>query len=616
MQVTETLTLKQVLERSVERHADRPALSVVDGPVMTYAELGERVRETAELLDAHGIGTGDRVALLAENMPNWGVAYFAIARIGAVAVPILPDFHQSAVHHILRHAECSAVFVSRRLACKLDDGEFEALRVRILLDDLSLISDPGRGPLKGLVKRAAKEIGRIKENTRHNRIDRGEKEHSAEAGEDVPVNSADKLRKVINAGRKEFGKIKDAALRAANRVRESGDEGSPADELAAIIYTSGTTGNSKGVMLTHRNIVSNALGSADLAGITDQDRMLSILPLSHTFECTLGLVLPLSCGASVSYLAKPPTPAILLPALQKIRPTFLLCVPLVIEKIYRNRILPALMKNAALRGLLKIGFTRRKLFQAAGRKLFETFGGALRCMCIGGAALAPEVEAFLRDSRFPYSVGYGLTECSPLVSGVMPDKVRYRHCGTALPGVEIRIDAPSPDEVGEIFVRGPNVMRGYYKAPAITEETFTPDGWLRTGDLGLLDQDGYLSIRGRLKNVILGPSGENIYPEEIESTLCQWPYVLESLVFSQGERLLARVHLDYDYLDARFGVRGLTESEAGKRIGELLEELRRGVNEKVSSFCRLHRIIEQPEPFEKTPTQKIKRYLYVDGQPR
>ncbi|MES9995119.1 AMP-binding protein [Desulfovibrio aminophilus] len=616
MQATEALTLKQVLERSVERHADRPALSVVDGPVMTYAELGERVRETAELLDAHGIGSGDRVALLAENMPNWGVAYFAIARLGAVAVPILPDFHQSAVHHILRHAECSAVFVSKRLACKLEDGEFEALRVRLLLDDLSLIGDPGHEPLKGLVKRAAKEIGRIKEAARHHRVERSGKESAAEPAEDAPAHSKDTLRKVLDAGRKEFDKIKNAALRTASRALEPDARDCPADALAAIIYTSGTTGNSKGVMLTHRNIVSNALGSAELAGITDQDRMLSILPLSHTFECTLGLVLPLSCGASVSYLAKPPTPAILLPALQKIRPTFLLCVPLVIEKIYRNRILPALMKNAALRGLLKVGFTRRKLFQAAGRKLFETFGGALRCMCIGGAALAPEVEAFLRDACFPYSVGYGLTECSPLVSGVMPDKVRYRHCGTALPGVEIRIDAPSPGEVGEILVRGPNVMCGYYKAPAITEETFTSDGWLRTGDLGLLDQDGYLSIRGRLKNVILGPSGENIYPEEIESVLCQWPYVLEALVFSRGDRLLARVHLDYDHLDARFGVRGLTESEAGKRIAELLEELRQSVNEKVSSFCRLHRIIEQPEPFEKTPTQKIKRYLYVDGQSR
>ncbi len=613
------LTLKRVLEQSVELHAANPALSLVDGPMQTYAQLGEQVQAVAALLLEHGLEAGDRVAILSENMPQWGAAYFAIARIGAVAVPILPDFHQSAVHHILRHAECAAVFVSSRLACRLDDGEFEVLRVRFCLDDLSVLDGDGQKPhRRGLVQRAAKEIHRLREAV-HQRAGREEPEtaeepEAAEAG----GKASDRLRKVLEAGKKELGKLKDAARRAAHRGQNEpdGDDGPDEDDLAAIIYTSGTTGSSKGVMLTHRNIVSNAVGAANIAQIGQQDRLLSILPLSHTYECTLGLVLPVIMGAAVYYLSKPPTPTILLPALQKVRPTFVLSVPLVMEKIYRNKILPALTKNLALRTLLKLGPVRRKLYQAAGKKLLETFGGALRCLCIGGAALAPEVESFLREAGFPFSVGYGLTECSPLVSGIMPEGTRLRSCGPALPGTEIRIASPAPQTPGEIQVRGPNVMLGYYKAQALTEETFTPDGWLRTGDLGVLSADGYLTIRGRLKNVIVGPSGENIYPEEIETVLGQWPHVLESLVFEQGGKLTARVHLDYDLLDARFGVLGLTEAEARKRIAEVLEELRRNANSQVSSFCKLQRIIEQPEPFEKTPTQKIKRYLYVDSPSR
>jgi long-chain acyl-CoA synthetase len=607
------LTLKRVLEQSVERHAANPALSMADGPVQTYAQLGEQVRNVAALLQEHGVEAGDRVALLSENMPQWGAAYFAIACLGAVAVPILPDFHQSAVHHILRHAECVAVFVSRRLTCKLDDGDFEVLRVRFCLDDFSVLGDESQGRVKGLVQRAAKEIHRLREAVQQ-RAGRNEPEApEGTAPEEAAAQEAGgTLRKVLEAGKKEFGKLKDAARRAAQRGQHEPGE----DDLAAIIYTSGTTGNSKGVMLTHRNIVSNAVGAANIARIGGQDRLLSILPLSHTYECSLGLVLPVIQGAAVYYLSKPPTPTILLPALQKIQPTFVLSVPLVVEKIYRNKILPALTKNIALRTLLKLGPVRRKLYRAAGKKLLETFGGALRCFCIGGAALAPEVESFLREADFPFSVGYGLTECAPLVSGIMPEGARLRSCGPALPGTEIRIASPDPATPGEIQVRGPNVMRGYYKAQALTDETFTPDGWLRTGDLGVLSTDGYLTIRGRLKNVIVGPSGENIYPEEIETVLGQWPHVLESLVFEQDGRLVARVHLDYDLLDARFGVRGLTEAEARARIAEVLEELRRDVNGQVSSFCKLQRIIEQPEPFEKTPTQKIKRYLYVDSPSR
>jgi long-chain acyl-CoA synthetase len=298
----------------------------------------------------------------------------------------------------------------------------------------------------------------------------------------------------------------------------------------------------------------------------------------------------------------------MLPALQRVKPTIVLSVPLIIEKIYKSRIHPQLSKNVALRQLMKIPAIRKRLHRVAGRKLLDTFGGELHLFCIGGAALAPDVEFFLREARFPYAIGYGLTETSPLVAGTDPSHTRYRSTGKALPGIQIRIADPDPEtDEGEIHIRGPVLMQGYYQDPARTADVFTDDGWFRTGDLGVLDEEGYLYIRGRSKNVILGPSGKNIYPEEIEAALAEFDIVQESLVFQQGRQLVARVFLDYE----RLSTEGLSEQRARERIVALLDGLRRDVNERLSSFSRLHRLIEQREPFEKTPTQKIKRHLYV-----
>jgi long-chain acyl-CoA synthetase len=455
------------------------------------------------------------------------------------------------------------VFVSERYFHKIEDLDFTEFRSVILLDDFSIIN---------------------------------------------PKTSKATLRQWIADGGKELRKIKNLALRLAGRVKKKVQE----EDLACIIYTSGTAGHSKGVMLTHKNVVWNALASSRIPDIDEHDRFLSILPLAHVYECTLGLILPLLCGASVDYVRKPPTAAVLLPALQSVRPTAMLTVPLIIEKMYKTRILPEINRRGLLRMAYRFPFVRKRINRAAGRKLHATFGGALRFFGVGGASLAPDVEQFLREARFPYAIGYGLTETSPLLAGSNASKTRFRSTGPLLAGVEVRIQDPDATSgIGEIVARSPGIMKGYYRDPEQTGEVLTPDGWFHTGDLGKFDADGYLYICGRRKNVILGPSGENIYPEVLESIINRSNVVLESLVSQDQGQLIARVFLDYEKLDAVFAAQNLTETEVKNRIQELLENLRKEVNEQVSSFSRLARVIEQLEPFEKTATQKIKRYLYT-----
>jgi long-chain acyl-CoA synthetase len=417
------------------------------------------------------------------------------------------------------------------------------------------------------------------------------------------------LKKLVADGSREFKKIKNVALRLVGIIPSRVQE----EDVAAIIYTSGTTGHSKGVMLTHKNIVWNAQVSADIPPMTSADRILSILPMAHVYECTLGLVLPLMQGTSIYYVKKPPTAAVLLPALAIVKPTVMLTVPLIIEKMYKTRILPEIKKKAILRLAYKFPMLRKRINKLAGNKLKATFGGHLKFFGVGGAALSADVEQFLREAEFPYAIGYGLTETSPLVAGANAAYTRYRSTGPVVPDTKVRIDNPDPvTGDGEIMVQGPGVMKGYYKDPERTAEILSPDGWFRTGDLGHFDENQYLYIKGRLKNVILGPSGENIYPEAIESIINKFDVVLESVVFQEQGALVARIFLDYEKLDLDFSEQGLTQSQAKVAIGQLLDDIRKQVNEQVSSFSRLSRVIEQTEPFEKTPTQKIKRYLYTN----
>jgi long-chain acyl-CoA synthetase len=550
----DTLTLREFITRSGERYGDLPALSFLDKQPITHAELDRKSLQIAGYMKSTGIKEGDRVAIVSSNMPNWGLVYFSIARMKAITVPVLPDFPAEDVGNILRHAEVSLIFVSEKLFPKVQALTDSGITT-VFLDELKT-NEKGK-PAK-------------------------------------PINLAP----------------------FANRSEENLGIAIPSEnDTASIIYTSGTTGQSKGVMLSHKNLVFDAMASSPIPGIKPGDRMLSILPLSHTYECTIGMLVPLFLGAHIHYLEKPPAASILLPALAKVKPDFMLTVPLLIEKIYRQSVLPSLNKKALVRVLYKLPPFRRLLNKVAGKKLMKTFGGRLYFFGIGGAALAPDVEKFLREAKFPYAIGYGLTETSPLIAGCAPKITRFRSTGTILPGVVVKLDSPDPETgEGEILVKGPNVMKGYYRDEEKTTEVFTKDGWFRTGDLGVFDKDGFLYIKGRSKNMILGPSGENIYPEAIEAVINQFDYVNESLVFEEEGRILAKVHIDYDQIKEAFSSLADSAGDISHQVADYVMGLKSKVNKKLSSFSKVHDIVEHPEPFEKTPTKKIKRYLYIGKQ--
>lgn len=554
------LTLRYVLEHSAAKYSDAPALSWVNGEPITYSEFYESAKTVALLLAEQGIGFGDSVVILAENCPNWGIAYFAITSMGAVAVPILTDFHPEAIRYIIRHSDAKAVFVTEKMFAKIEDAEFDPNPIFFSLEAFEVLD-------QGITR--------------------------------------DRLKELKSAGLREFRKLREKTLRMAQLLpREPGE-----DDVAVIIYTSGTMGYSKGVVLTHKNIVFDATAVREFFALGPNDRMLSLLPLPHTYECTLGLVLPILNGTHIFYLDKPPTARALLPALEKVKPTVMLTVPLIIEKIFRSAILPKLTSGKLVRALYKIPTLRRFIHKKAGKRLHQVFGGELRIVAIGGAPLSPVVERFLREGNFPFSIGYGLTECAPLCTGADVPDTRYLSSGFAISGIEMRIHEPDANGEGEVLVKGPNVMREYYKSPQDTAEVFTEDGWLRTGDLGRFDEDGFIYIKGRRKNLILGPSGENIYPEEVETIINQAKYVAESLVLQHEGKLAARIHLETEKLDQAFP--GLSDEARREKELAIVEAVRKEANSKVSSFIRIQKAILQPEPFEKTPTQKIKRYLYL-----
>jgi long-chain acyl-CoA synthetase len=480
-------------------------------------------------------------------MPNWGVAFFSVTFMGAVIVPILPDFSATEVGNVLEHSGAGALFISTSLLPRIEGFKSEDLKTVVLIEDYSLV-------------------------------------HSGKGSSEFDISALPERKYDVQE-----------------------------EDLASIIYTSGTTGRSKGVMLTHKNITFNALKGSVIQPMNENDRFLSVLPLSHTYENTLGLILPMLYGCCVYYLRKPPTPAVLLPAMAEVKPTVMLTVPLIMEKIYFNKILPTFRDNLVLKLLYKIAFFRKKLNEAAGKKLLKTFGGHLKFYGIGGAKLNKSVEKFLIEAKFPYAIGYGLTETSPLLAGAHPSKSVFDSTGPKIEGIELIINNPDKKTgEGEIWARGPNIMKGYYKEPEMTKEVLTPDGWFKTGDLGTLDSNNNLYIKGRLKNMIVGASGENIYPEEIESIINNFRFVVESLVVQQKGKLVAMVHINMEELEKKY--LNLKEDMAGKyeeKKEELLSELKEYVNSQVNKFSQIQKVILQPVPFQKTATLKIKRFLYT-----
>jgi len=556
------LTITALLNKSFSSFADLPCLAFSGEESLKYKTVEKKKIWLSAKLLINNIQRGDKVAILGDNSPHWVIAYLAITGIGAVAVPILTGFPEADIRHILRNSESKAVFIADNYLSKIEELEESELKLIFSLEDFS----------ETYLKKVKKK----------------------------------KLNKEIMQFIKEEKTEYDIRKLTASFPKPS------PDDLAAIIYTSGTTGHSKGVMLTHHNIAADIVNAVKKFPITSDDRFLSILPLAHTFEATGGMLCPLTTGVSIFYMKGLPTPQKLLSAMQAVKPTGVLTVPLVVDKIYRKKILPNIQSKRITAFLYKISPFRKLLNKIAGRKLISSLGGHLRFFMFGGASLNPDVENFLRDAKISYSTGYGLTETSPILTINPFAKVRVGSCGQAIPGVDIKIHNPDPEtNIGEIIVNGPNIMYGYYKNPKATEDIFLSDGWLKTGDLGYLDDDDYLFIKGRSKNVIVDSSGENIYPEIIEQQLLQNPYVQQVIVFKKEDRLIAKVYPDYDVLNEEFQFKNKNESESAAIIKNVLENIRKEINETLPAYSAISRIEEHAEPFELTPTNKVKRYLYT-----
>jgi len=555
-------TLPLLIADSVRQYGNRPAMGMAFEPPITYQEFWTSINRLALLLKDMGVKKGERVAILGENSPNWAIAYLAIVRVGAVTVPILPDLPESDVHHILTDAGVKLLFVSERQLDKIYELSSRKKQNVITLDDHIVSS---------------------------NLID---------------------LMPMAIALEKAAGFAEDKQKKLTARLEEV-----QARDLAAIIYTSGTSGHSKAVMLTHGNFHANVLAANQLVRVTPDWTFLSILPMSHAYEFTIGFLLPLLNGARLVFAGKSPTPSILAKICAEEKPTVICMVPLVMEKIYKKRVQGLLRGNLILRNIVKLSPLRKLIRQAIGRKLLIFFGGHLQLAAIGGAAMNEEVEKFLREARFPYIVGYGLTESAPLLTGgpFNDPTIALFSAGKPVPGVEIKIQTASPDTgIGEIHARGANIMQGYFNNPELTRPTIDADGWLATGDLGFLDDQHNLHIKGRCKSVIVLSHGENIYPEAIEDKINAYGQVQESLVKEADGRIEAMVYLDYDLIDQETA--GKSQQEQHAHVQKLLLKIRAEVNRQLPAFSQISRFIERPDPFIKTATHKIKRYLYAGGQ--
>jgi len=547
--VPKPLTLQSLLNYSTKHFANLPSVSFVEGTPITYSELGIKINQISDLLCSLGLKTGDKVALLSHNMPNWVIAYFSVVSQGMIIVPILPDFNREEIENVLSHSESKCLFVSERLSSRIEGLDLPLLESVISLDTLTLT--------KGI------------ENKK--------------------------------------------LLKPRVVVKE--------EDTAAIIYTSGTTGRSKGVVLSHKNLTFTAMQSYSFHQISSDDVFLSFLPLSHTYENTIGLLYPIMYGSSIFYLEKPPTATTLLPALAKIRPTMMLSVPLIMEKLYKSQIQGKFTENGFKRMIYKNFVFRKIIHRIAGKKLFQKFGGRLAFFGIGGAKLDSRVERFLKEGGFPYAIGYGLTETSPLLAGAGVNETKLQSAGFAVQGVDLKINNPDKRGVGEIWAKGPNVMKGYYKNPEATSEVLTADGWFRTGDFGKFNSCKRLYIKGRMKSTIIGASGENIYPEDIETIINNSQYVLESLVIEEDGFLVAKVLVDIAELEKNIEhIKSVFEDkkEKGRQaIREIDEKYRvwsqhfmKDLNVKLNRTSQIKRVDIMDKPFEKTASQKIKRFLY------
>ncbi len=549
--------LIKLYEQSFRENRELPALTdYFKNETFSYYELAKEIAKLHLLFRECRIKKGDKIALMGRNSPRWCIAYLATLTYGAVIVPILQDFNANDIHHILNHSESKLLFIGDTFWDVIEEDQVENIAAAFTLTDFSCIYE-----------RKGSSVARFqKEIMKH-------------------------YRKAYPGG---FGPehIKYPDL--------------PNDALALLNYTSGTTGFSKGVMLSINNLTGNVVFVRDKKLHWKRSRIVSFLPLAHAYGCAVDMLSPLAVGSHINLLGKIPAPKVLTEAMQSFKPHTVCSVPLILEKIYKKQIAPQLGKGV-LKVALKLPLIDSKIYASIRNKLIETFGGELVQFVIGGAPLNREVEEFMLKIKMPISVGYGMTECGPLISYTPFYEYKATSCGKVLEYglMEARIDSPSPQTVpGEIIVRGENVMIGYYKNEEATKAVLDDEGWLYTGDIGTMDPDGTLYIRGRSKSMILSSNGQNIYPEEIESKLNNLPFVMESLVIEKGGKLVALVVPDLEQADAV----GLTAND----LPEKLEETRKELNQLVAPYEQVSQIVLYPKEFEKTPKKSIRRYLYTN----
>lgn len=539
------------LERMIRTNWDSPALRNFKGESFTFGELAEQIEKFHVLFEASGVRKGDKIAICAKNSARWAVCFLAANTYEAVVVPVLADFHPDSVNSLVDHSESRILFADNDIWNKLDVARMPLLKTVISTGDYSLLY------------------------------------------------SVD-------------DRMKEAYEKAPGIFRQRYPEGFRADDvsypadngrdLALINYTSGTTSAPKGVMIRYESLSSNVEFGIDYMPCSPGENIVSMLPMAHMYGMVFEFLYPLCGGVTVNFLGKTPTPSLLLGAMAALKPYLVITVPLVMEKIFKSAVQPVLDKPA-MKVLVRIPGINRIIFRKIHDKLMSAFGGQVRCLIMGGAALNPEVEVWFRKFRLPFTVGYGMTEGAPLFGYAPWNEFVLRSCGRKVDRIDVRIDSDDPEHtVGEIQVKGMNVMEGYYRNPEATAAAFTEDGWLRTGDLGVIDRNGNIFIRGRSKNMILSSNGQNIYPEEIEAVLNNQQYVVESVVVDRGAKLVGLVYMDSDRMERE----GLGEAARNAVLKDILVS----VNRDLPSYSKLSALEVRQQPFEKTPKMSIRRFLY------
>jgi len=534
--------LIEYFEKSIIANWDKVSLQDYDNGGLTFGELAGQIERLHNLFREHGLKKGDKISLIGKNSANWGTVYIATVSYGAVIVPLLQDFTPKDIYKLVNHSESKLLFISEFLCEKIDYNEFETLQTVYYLDDYNVVHD---------------------------------------------------FTTDFIAFNKNF-KTSDKESFKLEHIQNS--------DLAAILYTSGTSGQPKGVMLNHNSLAANVRYARNNMPLESGDKVVSFLPLAHCYGAAFEFLFPFSKGCTIIFLGKLPSPQIIVRAFKEIKPRLILSVPLVIEKVYKNKIKPAISKPTT-KILLKIPLVNKIIYNKVLKSLRESFGGEFKEVVIGGAKMNREVETFLRKIGFNFSIGYGMTECGPLITYDGHKTTKIYSAGKIVDTLEMKIDSKKEGKVGEILLKGENIMQGYYKNEEETNKTIDKDGWLHTGDLGVIDEDGYLFIKGRSKSMILTSTGQNVYPEEIESKFNNFPLVGEVVVVSRNSQITALIYPDQE----RVKRQELTEEQ----IAKVFSHYQKRVNEDMPTYMKVNKITVQKEEFKKTPKKSIKRYLYA-----